>query len=197
MEIAELPQPNHKIIVKVLMTQRTDIDRFAEPKIIKLETIGFATRKQVERWRKNKLIAGEVFDGPGEINQNIAIMQRGIKKLNMLAKIEKFVRLIGLLLQRPFVVMAVKNASFGLDMSILEGGSQQLHFVAELGDLLENPAVAARIVLEDGAMKFLGAEAGLTPAEKEDGSGATRNQLVGEQAVLSMETKSIASARSK
>jgi len=33
MEIAELPQPNHKIIVKVLMAQRTDIDRFAEPKL--------------------------------------------------------------------------------------------------------------------------------------------------------------------
>src|SRR5438552_16339255 len=34
MKIAELPQPDHEIVVKVLMAKRPDIDRFAQPKII-------------------------------------------------------------------------------------------------------------------------------------------------------------------
>ena len=94
-------------------------------------------------------------------------MQRAVKELNMLAQIEKLIGLVWLLLQGPFVVVAVENTSFGLHMCVFERGREQLHLITKLRDLLEHPAIAPRVVLEDRAMKFLDAEPWLPPAEKQ------------------------------
>src|SRR5689334_19456738 len=76
---------------------------------IKLEPIRLAPREQMQRWRKNKFVAREVFGGPRKIHRDIAIVQRVVKELNVLAEAEEFVWLHRLL-QRPVVVMAVKDA---------------------------------------------------------------------------------------
>src|SRR5215510_5825890 len=119
----------------------------------------------MKRGRKNKFITRQVFNGPREIDKNIAIVQGRIKELDMLPQIEKLVRLVGLL-QGPFVIVAVKDASLGLDMSIFQSRSQELHLVAKLGDLLEYTSIAARIMRQDGAVEFLRSKAWLAPAEK-------------------------------
>ena len=105
-------------------------------------------------------------------------MQRAVEKLNMFAEVEKFIGLIGLL-KHPIVVVAIKNANVGLHVGAFQGRGEEFHFVSELGDFLVNAAIVAAIMSNDSAVEFFRAEARLPPAEKQDGGGATRNQLVG------------------
>src|SRR5882724_9419528 len=131
----------------------------------------------MERRRDDQLIAGKVLGGPRKIHRNIAVMKGVVEKLDMFAEAEMFVRLHWLL-QRPIIVVAVEDTSFGLDVGPFDGRSQQLYFVAELGDFLEHAAVRAQRMLQYRAVKFLRAKPRLTPAEKEDGGSPPRHQLV-------------------
>ena len=49
--------------------------------------------------------------GPRKIHGDVAVMERVVDELNVLAQVEKFVGLHRLL-QRPFVVVGVKDAGF-------------------------------------------------------------------------------------
>ena len=95
------------------------------------------------------------------------------RRLKMLVRLHR-------LLQRPVVVVAVEDAGLRLHVGALERRRQQLHLVAELGDLLEDAAVALRVVRQDRAVELLGAEARLAPAEEDDRRRPAGHQLVGE-----------------
>ena len=69
-----------------------------------------------------------------------------------------------------------------MHVGALERRRQQLHFVAQLRDFLKDPAVGTQGVRHDRSMKFLGAKPRLTPAEKDNGGGTARNQLISEHA---------------
>ena len=107
-------------------------------------------------------------------------MQRVVDELDVLAQVEKFVRLHRLL-QRPVVVVGVKDAGFGHDPGVFEGGSEQFQFIADLADFLEDARVAFEVVRQQRAEEFFIADARLPPAIIKDAAGAARNELVGEQ----------------
>src|SRR5882672_6030261 len=130
---------------------------------------------------ENEPVTGEVLGRAGKVHLDIAIVERVIEKLDMVTEIEKLVGLHGLL-QSPIIVMAVKDAGFGLDVSAFKGRSQQFQFVAKLGNFLKNATISAGIVREHGAVELLRTEAGLTPAEEKNGGRAAGNQLIGEHA---------------
>ena len=58
----------------------------------------------------------------------------------MLAQVEMFVWLHRLL-QDVLIVVAVEDAGLGLDVTIFDGGREQFHFIAKLGDFLEYTAI--------------------------------------------------------
>ena len=89
-------------------------------------------------------------------------MQRVVEELNMIAQIEEFVRLHWLL-QSPVVFMTVKNANISRDFCVFKRGSEQFEFFTDLADFLENARVAFKVMRQNSAMKFLIADARLTP----------------------------------
>src|SRR5208283_2571356 len=91
---------------------------------IELEAVGLATGEQVEGRREDQLIAGEVLERTGKINQDIPVVEGVIEELNVLAEIKVFVGLIRLL-QGPVVVVAIEDAGLGLDSRAFERGSEQ------------------------------------------------------------------------
>ena len=107
-------------------------------------------------------------------------MKRVVNELNVLAEVEKFVRLHRLL-QRPVVVVRVKNAGLGHDPGVFDGGGEQFQFLADLADFLEDAGIAFEVVRQHGAEKFFVADARLAPVIIKHAAGAARNQLIGEQ----------------
>ena len=105
---------------------------------------------------------------------------RVVNELNVLAEVEKFVRLHWLL-QRPVVFVRVKNAGIGHDPGVFDGGGEQFQFFADLADFLEDALIAFKMVRQHRAGKFFVADARLPPAIIKHAAGAARNQLVGEQ----------------
>src|SRR6266704_1590969 len=90
-----------------------------------------------------------------------------------------FVGLVGLL-QRPFIVVAVEDASLRLHARSFDRRRQQLYLVPELGHFLEDPAFLARMMRQYRSMKLFGSEPRLAPAEKNHRRCAAGNQLVSE-----------------
>ncbi len=78
---------------------------------VEFEPVGLAGGQQVQRRRENKLVLRQVLGRPREIHRDVAVMQRVVDELDVLAQVEKFVRLHRLL-QRPVVVVGVKDAGF-------------------------------------------------------------------------------------
>ena len=72
-------------------------------------------------------------------------MERVVNQLNVLAQVKEFTGL-DWLLQRPFIVMRIKDANVRHDFRIFDCGRQQLDFFADLGDFLERPAVSFAVV---------------------------------------------------
>jgi hypothetical protein len=77
--------------------------------------------------------------------------------------------------------VGVKDAGFGDDFGVLERGREQLQFLADLADFLEDAVVAFEVVRQDGAVKFLIADARLAPAEIKHAARAAGNELIREQ----------------
>ena len=148
---------------------------------VKLEAIGFPTGKKMKRWRNDEFIAGKVFGRAGKVDWDIAIVKGRIEEEDMIAEAEILVRLHRLL-QHVVIVVTIKNAGFGLDMTVFDGGREQFHFIAELRNFFINAAVAARRVRKNRTVEFLGAKPRLTPAEEKNSRRAARDQLIGEHA---------------
>ena len=146
---------------------------------IELEAVGFAGGQQVERRRNDNFILRQILRRAGKIHRNVAVVQRIINELDVLAEAEKFVGLVGLL-QRPLIFMAVENADLGHDLGALERGRKEFEFLANLADFLIDPVGTFEMMGQDGAVKFLGAESRLAPAEKQNGRGPAGNQLIRE-----------------
>ena len=147
---------------------------------VKFQPVGLAGGQQVQRRRENDFVLRKVLRWPRKIHGDVAVVQRVVDELNVLAQVEKFVRL-DRLLQRPVVVVRVKNAGLGHDPGVFDGGGEQFQFLADLADFLEDAVVAFEVVRQDRAGKFFVADARLPPAKIKHAAGAARNQLVGEQ----------------
>ena len=133
----------------------------------------------MQRRREDNFVSRQILARAREIHQDVAVVQRVVDELDVFAQVEKFVGRIRLL-QRPVVVVRVKDAGFGGHPGALERRRQNFQFLADLGDFVEHAAAALEIVRQDGAMEFFRAEPRLAPAEKQNGRRAARNQLVGE-----------------
>src|SRR5215475_6409932 len=131
----------------------------------------------MKRRRDNEFITGKVFGRSGKVHRNIPIVKRRIEKQNVLAKVEIFVRLHRLL-QHVVIVVTVKNAGLGLNVTVFDRGSEQLHFVTELGDLFIDTTIGPSRMRKDSTVEFFGAEPRLTPAEEKHGSSLTLYQLI-------------------
>ena len=147
---------------------------------VKFQTVGLAGGQQVQRRRENDLVLRQVLGRPRKIHGNVAIMQRVVDELNVLAQVEKFVGLHRLL-QRPIVVVGVKDAGLRDDLGVLERGREQFQFLADLADFLEDAVVAFEVVRQDRAVKFFVADARLAPAIIKHAARAAGNELIGEQ----------------
>src|SRR5438067_9934146 len=98
-------------------------------------------------------------------------MQGVIDELDMVAKVEKLVRLVRLL-QCPVAVMAVQDADLRRHTRVLERRRQQFQFFSDLADFLEHAVIAADMTGDNPAVKFFTADAWLAPAEIQDAAGA-------------------------
>jgi hypothetical protein len=166
----------------IVFVHKTGVERAHERAAVldvKLEPVRFP-RQQVQRGGEDQAITREVFGRTGEIHEDVAVVQRVVEELDVLAKLEMFVGLHGLL-QDPVIVVAVEDADLGLDMRPFDGRRQEPQFLANVRHLLENPAFGAAAVREHRPMKLFGAKAGLPPAEEDDGIGS-RTPVVGEHA---------------
>src|SRR5208282_1573486 len=147
---------------------------------VKFQAVGLGGGEQMQRRRENNLVLKNILARPRKIHRDVAVVQRVVDELNVLAQVEIFVGLVRLL-QRPVVFVAVKNADFGNNPGVLEGGREQFQFIADLADFHEHAVVALDVVRKDGAVKFFAANPGLTPAEKKDAARAAGNELIGEE----------------
>ena len=147
---------------------------------VKFQAVGLGGSQQMQRRRENDFVLRNVLVWPREVHRDVAVVQRVVDELDVLAQAEKFVRLVRLL-QGPVVFVAVKNADFGNDLGVLERGREQFQFVADLADFHEHAVVALGVVREDGAVEFFAANPGLTPAEIKDAARAARDELIGEE----------------
>src|SRR5436190_7535058 len=148
---------------------------------IKFKPVGFTPRQQMERRREHNFILRQILRRTREINGNISVVEGAIEEQDVVAQIKKLVWLVGLL-QCPLVIVAVENTGFSSYARALQRGRQKLHLITKLRHLAKNPGVSARMVRQDCAMEFLGPKARLSPAEKEDSGGSTRNELIGKHA---------------
>src|SRR6476620_2936148 len=97
----------------------------------------------MKRWRNDELVVREIFGRPRKINRDVFIMQGGVEEEQVLAQVQVFVGLAGLL-HHPFVVMAVENAYVSLDVGVLEWRREQFHFVAKLAHFLKHTPIRSR-----------------------------------------------------
>src|ERR1051325_7876726 len=135
----------------------------------------------MKRWGDDEFVTRKIFGRPRKIDRDISIVKGGIEQEDMVAQVEIFVRLHGLL-QHVFIVVAIEDAGFSLDVAVFDGRREQFHFVAQLGDFLVDAAILAGGMRKHSAVEFFCAKARLTPAEKENGSRAARNQLISKHA---------------
>jgi len=86
---------------------------------VKLERVGFDSGEQAQRGRQHQLVGGKIVRRPRKIHRDVPVVQRAVKELYVVAQIEMRV---GLSRQgeRPVVVVAVKDASFGHDFGPLQ-----------------------------------------------------------------------------
>ena len=119
----------------------------------------------MQRGRENNFVFRQVLGRARKIHEDIAVVERVVDQLDVLAQAEVFVRLVRLL-QRPVVVVRIKDADFGDDLGVLERGREEFQFLADVGDFIEHAAAAFEVVRQDGPVKFFTANARLPPAEK-------------------------------
>jgi len=62
---------------------------------VELEGVRLAASQEAERGGDDQFVLGEVFGGPREIDRNVAVMERGVEKLDVFAQVEKFIGLPG------------------------------------------------------------------------------------------------------
>jgi len=86
---------------------------------VELEAVGFAPCEQMQRGGDDQLIAGKILGRPGEIDQDIAVVKRGVKQENVLAQAEVGIELMRLL-QGPIVVVAIQDRGVRLDARVEE-----------------------------------------------------------------------------
>ena len=76
------------------------------------QPVGVAAGNQVQRRRKDNLVFRQILVRPREVHQDVAVMERIVDELDVLAQAEQLARLVGLR-QHPFVVVRVEDADFG------------------------------------------------------------------------------------
>ena len=146
---------------------------------VEFQAVGFPGGKQMQRWRDDDFVLRQILGGPSEIHRDVAVVKRVVDELDVFAQAEKFVGLVGLL-QRPVVVVAVKDADFRDDFRVLQRGREHFEFFTDLADFLIDPAGAFKVMRQNGAVELFGAESRLAPSEKNNRRGTARNQLVSE-----------------
>src|SRR5439155_15268914 len=117
----------------------------------------------------------------GEIDRNISGVQRVVKERMVLALVEILVRLV-VEFEIPIILMAEQDARLRHDSGPLEYGSQPLHLLADLANLLVSSVLGPAIVREHAAVEFLRANARLAPEEKKHPARPARNELISKQA---------------
>src|SRR5207248_2230951 len=108
---------------------------------------------------------------PREIDRNIAVVQRIVKKLDVLSLVEIPVRLPDIL-KVPIVLVTEEDACVSDDFGISQGRLQSLNLMANLADFGVGPVLAGAIVRQNATIKFFRANSRLPPEKVEHATRA-------------------------
>src|SRR5690348_9686110 len=104
-----------------------------------------------------------------------------MKKMKMFAIIEMFIRLTRQL-HRESIVMAIEDADLSNYFRTFQCRGEQFHLLTNMGNLLENAAVAIPLMIQNPTVKLLGTDPRLTEEEVKHSTGPTRYELIRKQA---------------